>query len=142
NRWHQSTVFTSRAAGAAIILVAIRRPLVHMSGCLHTVHAGEYSTVPSFPAIAGRDEPGGRREGEALWPKFFPIETLDRIREAVGGSTWASLYQQRPAAAEGSMFKRAWWKISATVPEKFERIFLSVDSAFKTGKQNDYSVGL
>src|SRR5208282_792406 len=140
--WYQSTAYTRLAPGAAIILIATRWHEDDLSGWLLKEHAEENWTVLSFPAIAERDEPGGRREGEALWPKFFPVETLDRIREAVGGSTWASLYMQRPAAAEGSMFKRAWWKISATVPEKFERIFLSVDSAFKTGKQNDFSVGL
>src|ERR1017187_1660970 len=140
--WYRSVAYTRLQPGGAVVIISTRWHEDDLSGWLLREHPEESWEVLSFPAIAERDEPEGRREGDALWPKFFPLETLERIREAVGGATWASLYQQRPAAAEGSMFKRAWWKLSATVPEKFERIFLSVDSAFKTGKQNDYSVGL
>jgi predicted phage terminase large subunit-like protein len=66
------------------------------------------------------------------------------MRATVGGATWASLYQQRPAAAEGAIFKRDWWRFwsDATVPPRFEELVLSVDSAFKTGRENDFSVGL
>jgi phage terminase large subunit-like protein len=48
------------------------------------------------------------------------------------------------AAAEGALFKREWWKFwtEATLPARFEEIVLSVVSAFKTGRENDYSVGL
>ncbi len=140
--WYQSTAYTRLAPGAAIILIATRWHEDDLSGWLLKEHADENWTVLSFPAIAERDEPGGRREGEALWPKFFPVETLERIKEAVGGSTWASLYQQRPAAAEGSLFKRDWWKYATQFPERFEQIVLSLDTAYKVGESNDYSVGL
>jgi hypothetical protein len=39
--------------------------------------------VVNFPAIAEYYE-GWRAEGEALWPERFSLETLARIREAVG----------------------------------------------------------
>jgi hypothetical protein len=34
---------------------------------------------------------------------------LEKIRE-VGSRAWNALYQGRPAPAEGTILKRAWWK--------------------------------
>jgi predicted phage terminase large subunit-like protein len=74
----------------------------------------------------------------------FGVKALERIRASIGGSAWAALYQQRPAAAEGALFKREWWRFwnTATLPARFERIVLSLDTAFKAGATNDFSVGL
>ena len=52
---------------------------------------------------------------------------------------WASLYQQRPAAAEGAIFKRDQWRFYDQAPE-LKRVILSIDTAFKTGAENDFSV--
>lgn len=55
-------------------------------------------------------------------------------------SAWSALYQQRPSAVEGEIFKREWWKRYSELPPKFRRIIQSWDTAFKTGKENDFSV--
>lgn len=94
--------------------------------------------VLSLPAIAETDE-DFRGAGEALWPEHFPLPALETIRAVVGGSAWASLYQQRPAAAEGTVFKREWWRFYEQPPQ-FTRVVQSWDTAFKTGSDNDYSV--
>ena len=91
-----------------------------------------------MPAIAEEDE-GWRKEGEALWPARFPLETLRVIKSAIGSSAWASLYQQRPAAAEGQIFRREWWQ-HFTVQPMLGRTIQSWDCAFKAGRENDYSV--
>jgi predicted phage terminase large subunit-like protein len=101
-------------------------------------HASEGWKVLSLPAIAERDE-GWRHEGEALWPARFPLETLERIREAIGSSAWAALYQQRPVREEGAIFKREWFRAYREPPET-RRLIFSLDTAFKTGQSNDYSV--
>jgi predicted phage terminase large subunit-like protein len=74
-----------------------------------------------------------------LWPERFPVETLNQIRQAIGGAAWASLYQQRPAAIEGAIFKREWWRSYRELPE-FSHIVQSWDTAFKKGAENSYSV--
>ena len=73
-------------------------------------------------------------------PEKFPLEELERIRRDIGGATWASLYQQRPAAAEGTVFKRGWWGWSDRELPACKRIVQSWDTAFKAGSQSDYSV--
>jgi hypothetical protein len=45
------------------------------------------------------------RAGEALWPEKFPLAVLEQIRIVIGGAD-----QQRPAAAEGMVFRREWWR--------------------------------
>src|SRR4029077_8992059 len=53
-------------------------------------------------------------------------------------------YQQAPAAAEGNIFQRVWWKYHgpATLPARFDEVILSLDTAFKANSTADYSVGL
>lgn len=57
-----------------------------------------------------------RQQGQALWPElepgvpWFDEEEYAEIRADVGEVVWAGLYQQRPAPAEGNMFKRYDWR--------------------------------
>ncbi|MEP6945009.1 MAG: phage terminase large subunit [Acidobacteriota bacterium] len=63
-------------------------------------------------------DPLGRSPGEALCPRRYPIETLERIRKKLGSYSFAALYQQAPTPAEGGMFRRAWFeKIVESAPE-------------------------
>jgi predicted phage terminase large subunit-like protein len=64
---------------------------------------------------------------------------LKVIKSAIGSSAFASLYQQRPSAAEGQIFRREWWQYFPDAPPS-GRIIQSWDCAFKAGKENDYSV--
>jgi phage terminase large subunit-like protein len=94
--------------------------------------------VVSLPAIAEQDE-GWRKEGEALWPSRFPLDALARTREAIGSAAWMAMYQQRPAAEEGAVFNRQWWRHYQAPPE-CSRIIFSLDTAYKTTESSDYSV--
>lgn len=138
--WFENVAYTRLQPGGAIVFISTRWHLDDLPGSLLREHASENWQVLSLPALAEPDDPLGRAEGAALWPSQYPIKDLERIREAVGSSAWLSLYQCRPSAAEGSTFKRNWWRYAAALPEKFEQIVLSVDSAYKVGRQNDYSV--
>lgn len=107
----------------------------------------------------------GRSPGEALCPERYDREALLRIRNVVGDHTFAALYQQRPAPAEGNIFKRKWWKFwqpaganfpdvavrladgsfhrttAVVLPREFNRTIQSWDMAFKDEKGSDYVVG-
>jgi len=62
------------------------------------------------PAYAGGSDILGRKAGQALCPDRYNEEALDQTRRNLGSWSFAALYQQRPAPAEGGTFKRAWFK--------------------------------
>jgi hypothetical protein len=126
HEWYESTAYTRLQPEGAIVLISTRWHLDDLAGWLLREHPEENWAVLTLPAIAEVDE-GWRGEGDALWEKKFPLKRLAQIREAVGGSTWAALYQQRPAAAEGAIFKREWWKYHtpATLPKRFEEVVVA-----------------
>ena len=51
-----------------------------------------------------RSDPMGRKAGEMLWPQWFDDRHWAQFR--LNRRTWSSLYQQIPAPAEGSLFRR------------------------------------
>lgn len=119
----------------------------------HKKGEGEEWKVVSYPAVAEIDEPH-RKAGEALHPERYPLADLvgedghGGIRRAVGARVWASLYQQRPAAAEGAILKRAYWKYyrptssdPATLVKELgiTSVVQVWDTAFKEKAQNDPS---
>jgi predicted phage terminase large subunit-like protein len=140
HEWYSSVAYTRLQPGGAVIIIQTRWHESDLAGWLLKEHPEENWDVLSLPAIAECDW-GDRREGEALWPERFTAEMLASIKMAVGGAAWAALYQQRPTAAEGEVFKREWWQRYTEFPPKFKRIVQSWDTAFKTGQTNDYSVG-
>lgn len=73
--------------------------------------------VLRIPAIADApDDPLGRAEGEPLISARGDRD-WDRIRRDVGEYVFAALYQQRPAPAEGGLFKRWWWRYWSPAPD-------------------------
>jgi predicted phage terminase large subunit-like protein len=136
--WFASVAYTRLTPKGAIIVIQTRWHEDDLAGWLLREHASENWDVLSLPAIAERDE-SFRKEGEALWPARFPLEDLNQKRQLVGGAAWASLYQQRPAAAEGAIFKRGWWRFHRELPE-FSQVVQSWDTAFKKGAESSFSV--
>lgn len=60
--------------------------------------------IIDLPALAGDEDPLGRRPGEALWPQRFDAQfLLDRQRADPRG--FAALYQGRPTPEGGAFFK-------------------------------------
>ena len=109
--------------------------------------------VVRFAAIAEEDEEWEgtngklylRRRGVALWPEKYDLNALGKIREQLGPE-FTGLYQQRPAALEGELFKRKDWgfykKEDLPAPEDVKVALVSLDTAFKVNERADFSVGL
>ena len=57
-----------------------------LAGRLLREHPADWELL-SMPAIAETDE-SFRSAGEALWPQKFPLDVLEQIRIAIGGSAW------------------------------------------------------
>jgi len=141
-RWFTETV-TTRAAPNAVRLVTHTRwhddDLI--GRILNSSDAANW-TVLSLPAIAIEDDALHRTPGEALWPERYPIEQLERQRSILGSTPFEAIYQQNPVPAAGGLFRAEWFEKrypSSLNPNTLVRI-QTVDSAWKTGVGNDYSV--
>lgn len=69
--------------------------------------------VISIPARCEdeKNDPLGRREGEYQISARGRTQEQWREREKDSGAyVWAALFQQRPAPAEGGIFRRLWWR--------------------------------
>lgn len=137
--WFQSVALTRLTPDGAVVVIGTRWHEDDLIGWLLREHPEQGWELLSMPAIAEMNDPLGRPEGEALWPERFPLTVLESIRAAIGSSAWASLYQQRPAAAEGVVFKREWFRAYREAPASFRKVVQSWDTAFKTGAENDFS---
>lgn len=97
--------------------------------------------VLKYKAIAEVDEKH-RKVGEALIPEHKSIEFLLE-RKKIMGSNFDALYQQNPVIKGGNLFNTDWIKYVKRdiVNEiKFEKRFITVDTALKAKEQNDYTV--
>ena len=67
---------------------------------------------------------------------------LEQIRRTIGEYNFAGQYQQMPAPLGGGMVKTAWFRhyTQDELPEQFDRIVQSWDTASKATELSDFSV--
>lgn len=106
--WYRSTFYTRLMPGGAIILIQTRWHEDDLAGRLLEHDAAQW-TVLDLPAIS--------QEGKALWPEWYDLEALERIKATIGPREWSALYQQRPQPDEGTFFQRDWLKEWAEKPK-------------------------
>lgn len=153
-QWYTSTAYTRLEPDGRVLIIQTRWHEDDLSGRILAHAKSEGDTEPwhvlSLPAIAETDEshaiagdvPFTRSEGEALWPERFSPQRLAAIRTDVGGSVWSALYQQHPTPDGGLIWRREWFKRYSPLGgmPQFVRVVQAIDTAFKTGVANDYSV--
>lgn len=76
-------------------------------------------------------------EGELLFPELFTPAVIAQAKKDLGSYDYAGQHQQRPAPAEGGLFKRDWWQYYEIAPQ-FDVIAISVDATFKESVDSDY----
>jgi predicted phage terminase large subunit-like protein len=82
-------------------------------------------------------------EGDLFFPSRFPQEVVNAEKRVLGGSGYAGQHQQRPAPAGGVIFKKGFVKtFNPDYAPTFKRSILTLDTAFKTREENDFSVCL
>ncbi len=93
---------------------------------------GDKWDVLTLPAI--------NANGEALWPEFYPLKALERIKASSIPRDWHALFQQSPAPDEGDFFHRDWFQ-RYKPDEKPQRlsVFGTSDYAVSEGK-GDFTV--
>ncbi|WP_167371049.1 phage terminase large subunit [Myxococcus virescens] len=104
-------------------------------------------------------------EGEVLQQSRFPPEVVAAEKKRLGSYGAAGQLQQRPAPAGGGMFPRGWWRFHslggqrplrngapvsrpegctdappARTPERFDRVFTTLDANFAEGLDSDPAV--
>lgn len=127
-RWYTSTLYTRLMPGGAIVLIQTRWHDDDLAGRLLKAqeNGGDRWTVIDMPAV---------NDGIALWPEWFPLETLARIERAIGPRDWNALYQQNPIPDDGDYFKRAdiqWYDWGS--PPKHLKIYGASDYATLDGE--------
>lgn len=106
--WYKDDLYTRREPGAAIILIMTRWHNDDLAGRILESENKDDWTVVNLPALAEENDLLGREPGAALCPDRFNEEEIADIHKVLGNSFYA-LYQQRPTAQEGGMFKRQWF---------------------------------
>lgn len=108
-------------------------------------------TVVSIPAIAPEDQafalsaqPGHvhlRRKDEVLHPDREPRWLLDEVRRDIGPRPFSAQYQQEPIPPGGALIHADWPKYYDALPERFDKVIVSWDTASTLGERSDWSVG-
>lgn len=80
-----------------------------------------------------------KEEGELLFPELFTRAVIEQAKKELGAYDYAGQHQQRPAPAEGGLFKRIWWRrYSKQELPALDFVLISVDATFKEFGDVDY----
>ena len=131
--------------GAKRILMNTRWHELDVAGrIIAQIESGQVKgKIVDIQAIAGENDPVGRKPGEYLWdddPNYAYGDYLRSRQREASPMMWAALYQQRPAPEDGDYFKAEWIKTYDVGPDpKTLRIYGASDFAV-TADGGDYTV--
>ncbi len=148
--WWQSTWYTRREPDAAMLVVQTRWNEDDLSGRLleseehdpegwHVVCMDAIKDADPFKVPPSCDLEDDKREvGEPLCPERYELAELEKMRSKLGAYFWSSLYQQRPAPVEGSIWKRHWFQGQefTEAPPNLRFIGYDWDTAYTNNEQN------
>jgi predicted phage terminase large subunit-like protein len=133
--WYLSGPRQRLQPGGAIIIVMTRWSERDLTGRLIKL-AGENNAdeweVIEFPAILP--------SGKPIWPEYWKLEELEKIKANLPVMSWEAQYQQQPTSEIGAIVKREWWKIwkKDQVPP-LQHVIQSYDTAFSKKDTADFS---
>jgi predicted phage terminase large subunit-like protein len=129
--WYTSTLYTRLMPGGAIVLICTRWHEDDLAGRLleQAERTGEKWKIINLPAI--------KDDGTALWPEWFPLESLQRTKQTIGPRDWLSLYQQTPTAETGTYFSREWFRRYTDAPKELN-VYITGDFAV-SANEGDYT---
>ena len=133
--WYSSGPRQRLQPGGSIVIVMTRWGKRDLTGrVLQSMveRDGDEWEVISLPAIMP--------SGLSLWPEFWSLEELEKLKNELPISKWSAQYQQDPSAEEGALVKREWWKVwDKENPPACAFIIQSWDTAFTKNERSDYS---
>jgi len=134
--WYTSGPRQRLQPGGAIVIVMTRWSKRDLTGqILKDASAndsiGEWEVI-EFPAILPSDKP--------LWPEFWELEELLKVKRDVPNSKWMAQYQQNPVSESAAIVKREWWQEwPHEEPPNCEFVLQTWDTAFEKTQRADYS---
>jgi predicted phage terminase large subunit-like protein len=134
--WYTSGPRQRLQPGGAIIIVMTRWHKRDLTGqilksSVQRSGAGEWEVI-ELPAILP--------SGSPLWPGFWSLDELEKLRSELPVAKWSAQYQQDPTSEEGAIVKREWWRHwTEDSPPACEFIIQSWDTAFLKKQRSDYS---
>lgn len=133
--WYTSGPRQRLQPGGAIIIIQTRWSKRDLTGQVvksAAQRSGEEWEVIEFPAILP--------SGNPLWPEFWSLEELQKLKNELPNSKWMAQYQQNPTSDNSAIIKREWWQIwDKETPPECEFVLMSWDTAFEKSQRADYS---
>ena len=134
--WYESGPRQRLQPGGAIILINTRWKTDDPAGRLLKMQGNlkaDQWEVLEFPAILP--------SGKPLWPGYWNIEELEKVKFSIGLKKWNAQWQQQPTNDEGAILKRNWWrKWQYDEPPQCEYILQCLDTAYSKKETADFSV--
>ena len=139
--WYTDDIYTRLEPKGAVVLIQTRWHEDDLAGRLlaKEKEGGDKWNVVSLPAIAEADDPLARKVGEALWPERFNVKALESVRQQQGSYSFNALYQQRPVARDGNVFRREWFTNIVSRPPSGLSWARGYDLAVSTHSKADYT---
>lgn len=151
--WHDGTIstrFNDPELGVEVVVMQrlheqdLAGHLLSFGGWTHLCLPAEYE--PAHPFV-WPDDPRGE-PGDLLWPEHFGPDALADLKVVLGSYRAAGQLQQRPAPAEGGIFKTADWRYFDpanldrwNIDPPPARIVTFWDTALKDKATSDFTVG-
>jgi len=134
--WYTSGPRQRLQPGGSIIVINTRWKTDDLSGRLLKQQGylkSDQWEVLEFPAIL----PSGR----PLWPEYWDLDELEKVKVSIGLKKWNAQWQQQPTNDEGAILKRNWWrKWKHDDPPYCEYILQTMDTAYSKKETADFSV--
>lgn len=146
--WYETAFMTRIQEGGGILVVSTRWGVDDPVGYLlerQRLSGGKPWEIIRYPAIAEADEYAEdgtlwRREGEPLSPERYSLETMLERKLSIAPWRWASVYQQQPVPADGSIFRSDHFGNRYDALPAMDEIVISCDLTFKDKATSDFVV--
>lgn len=145
--WFTKVAMTRRMGMKLVIITMTRWHADDVIGRITDPESPHFNAIEAakwkiirLPAIAEEDDPLGREVGEPLWPDGpdqFDLDFLES-QQRLDPLGFASLYQQSPSAADGTVFLRENVRRYDTLPDEL-RYYCASDHAVGVKQRNDPS---
>jgi len=139
--WFTDDFTTRFSENAGLIIIMTRWSTIDLIGrYLEQVKKKNNSqniTYKNYQAIATKDEKY-RKTGDPLFPELKSLEFLLVNKHMMPSISWESLYQGFPVVEGGNVLKDYWYRWWKVLP-RLKYKFITIDTAQKDGKKNDFT---
>ena len=134
--WYTSGPRQRLQPNGSIIIINTRWKMDDLSGRLLRQQGqlkSDQWEILEFPAILP--------SGAPLWPGYWQLEELEKVKMSIGLKKWNAQWQQQPTNDDGAVLKRDWWrKWKLAEPPACDYVLQTMDTAYSKKETADFSV--